>query len=85
MDTTRLLQLAAHYAAMILVWLLVLTALRAVVGELSFCISNFTPQNDSENTQKEYAALVKPLSPDRTRRGMHVVFTYQSQEVPRRE
>ena len=38
MDTARLLELGAHYVAMLLLWLVVLTGLRALVGELSFWI-----------------------------------------------
>ena len=38
MDTDRLIELAAHYVAMLLVWLLVLTGMRALVGELGFWI-----------------------------------------------
>ena len=38
MDTDRLLELGAHYVAMLLVWLVVITGLRALVGELSFWI-----------------------------------------------
>jgi hypothetical protein len=38
MDTHRLLELAAHYVAMLLVWVAVLTGLRALVGVLSFWI-----------------------------------------------
>ena len=38
MDTARLLELSAHYVAMLLLWFVVLTGLRALVGELSFWI-----------------------------------------------
>lgn len=38
MDTDRLLELGAHYVAMLLVWLVVITGLRALVGEMSFWI-----------------------------------------------
>lgn len=38
MDTDRLLELGAHYVAMLLVWFVVITGLRALVGELSFWI-----------------------------------------------
>ena len=38
MDTDRLIQLAPHYAAMLLLVFLALSAVRAVVGELSFWV-----------------------------------------------
>ena len=38
MDTHRLLELTAHYVAMLLVWIVVLTSLRALVGALSVWI-----------------------------------------------
>ncbi|WP_137285561.1 hypothetical protein [Halorussus salinisoli] len=38
MDRDRLIELAAHYVAMLLMWLVVITGLRALVGELSFWI-----------------------------------------------
>jgi hypothetical protein len=36
MDTDRLIELAPHYAAMLLLVFLVLTAVRVVVGEVGF-------------------------------------------------
>ena len=38
MNTHRLLEFAAHYVAMLLVWIVVLTGMRALVGALSFWI-----------------------------------------------
>ena len=38
MDTDRLIQLAPHYAALLLLAFLALSAVRAVVGELSFWV-----------------------------------------------